>query len=326
MPKVLISTVPFGEKDKFPLELLSNNSIEYILNPLNRKLKEDDLKGLIGNMDGLIAGTEIISDKVLKKANNLKIISRVGIGLDGIDLNYAKEKNINISYTPDAPGPAVAEMTIGLMISLLRSLHISNSQMHLGKWNRIFGRRIAEITIGIIGVGRIGSRVLRRLKPFGTPKILVNDVMPDHTIDGYLKVHWTTKNEIYKNADLISLHLPLNTKTKDMITAKELSLMKDNALLINTSRGGIINEKDLFSALKKGKLGGVAIDVFENEPYEGPLKNIERCLLTSHMGSMSEDCRTRMEIESTEEIVRFFNNEQLKNPVPVSEYNIQKGF
>ncbi len=326
MPKVLISTVPFGEKDKFPLELLSNNSIEYILNPLNRKLKEDDLKGLIGNMDGLIAGTEIISDKVLKKANNLKIISRVGIGLDGIDLNYAKEKNINISYTPDAPGPAVAEMTIGLMISLLRSLHISNSQMHLGKWNRIFGRRIAEITIGIIGVGRIGSRVLRRLKPFGTPKILVNDVMPDHTIDGYLKVHWTTKNEIYKNADLISLHLPLNTKTKDMITAKELSLMKDNALLINTSRGGIINEKDLFSALKKGKLGGVAIDVFENEPYEGPLKNIERCLLTSHMGSMSEDCRTRMEIESTEEIVRFFNNEQLKNPVPESEYNIQKGF
>ena len=326
MPKVLISTVPFGEKDKFPLELLSNNSIEYILNPLNRKLKEDDLKGLIGNMDGLIAGTEIISDKVLKKANNLKIISRVGIGLDGIDLNYAKEKNINISYTPDAPGPAGAEMTIGLMISLLRSLHISNSQMHLGKWNRIFGRRISEITIGIIGVGRIGSRVLRRLKPFGTPKILVNDVMPDHTIDGYLKVHWTTKNEIYKNADLISLHLPLNTKTKDMITAKELSLMKDNALLINTSRGGIINEKDLFSALKKGKLGGVAIDVFENEPYEGPLKNIERCLLTSHMGSMSEDCRTRMEIESTEEIVRFFNNEQLKNPVPVSEYNIQKGF
>ena len=326
MPKVLISTVPFGEKDKFPLELLSNNSIEYILNPLHRKLKEDDLKGLIGNMDGLIAGTEIISDKVLKKANNLKIISRVGIGLDGIDLNYAKEKNINISYTPDAPGPAVAEMTIGLMISLLRSLHISNSQMHLGKWNRIFGRRIAEITIGIIGVGRIGSRVLRRLKPFGTPKILVNDVMPDHTIDGYLKVHWTTKNEIYKNADLISLHLPLNTKTKDMITAKELSLMKDNALLINTSRGGIINEKDLFSALKKGKLGGVAIDVFENEPYEGPLKNIERCLLTSHMGSMSEDCRTRMEIESTEEIVRFFNNEQLKNPVPESEYNIQKGF
>ena len=168
--------------------------------------------------------------------------------------------------------------------------------------------------------------VLRRLKPFGTPKILVNDVMPDHTIDGYLKVHWTTKNEIYKNADLISLHLPLNTKTKDMITAKELSLMKDNALLINTSRGGIINEKDLFFALKKGKLGGVAIDVFENEPYEGPLKNIERCLLTSHMGSMSEDCRTRMEIESTEEIVRFFNNEQLKNPVPESEYNIQKGF
>ena len=113
-------------------------------------------------------------------------------------------------------------------------------------------------------------------------------------------------------------------KTKNMITEKELLLMKKDALIINTSRGGIINENDLFKVLNKGYLGGAAIDVFEKEPYNGDLKKIERCLLTSHMGSMSEDCRARMEIEATEDIVRFFKNGKLKNPVPKSEYLIQK--
>ncbi len=324
MTKVLITTVPFGKKDRFPLELLENSSIEYIVNPLDRKLTTADLIKLIPDIDGIIAGTEIINEDVLKYANKLKIISRVGIGLDGVDLNYCLNNNINVSYTPEAPGPAVAEMTIGLIISLLRYLHVSNSQMHLGKWNRIFGKRISEISIGIIGVGRIGSRVLRRLKVFGTPKILLNDIMPDHSIDGVMKVEWTTKKEIYKKADLISLHTPLTRQTKNMIKKKELYSMKKDSFLINTSRGGIINESDLISVLNSGHLSGVAIDVFENEPYKGPLKNIERCLLTSHMGSMSEDCRTRMEIEATEEVVRFFNNKKLKNMVPDSEYFIQK--
>ncbi len=323
MPKVLITTVPFGKKDKFPIELLKNNSIDYLINPLNRKLKPEDLKKLIPDVDAIIAGTEIINQDVLNSANKLKLISRVGIGLDGIDLNYCSKKNIRVSYTPEAPGPAVAEMTIGLIIALLRHLHVANSQMHLGKWNRHFGKRISEITIGLIGVGRIGARVLRRLKVFGTPEILLNDIMPDHSIDGSFKVKWTTKEEIFKNADLISLHIPLTPKTKNMITENELYLMKKDACIINTSRGGIINETDLYEVLKKGHLSGAAIDVFENEPYGGPLKNIERCFLTSHMGSMSEDCRTRMEIEATEEIVRYFENKKLNNLVPESEYLLQ---
>ena len=323
MPKVLITTSPFCEMNKLPFELLNSANIDFDINAKGRRLEENELVQMIGDYDALIAGTEKISQKVINAGKNLKFISRVGIGLDNVDLISAKNKNVKVSYTPDAPAPAVAELTIGLMLSLLRFIHVSNIQMHKGEWNRYFGRRIPEVTIGIIGAGRIGCRVLRRLKPFGTPRILVNDIHPDITLVPELKLEWVGKDEIYKNADLISLHLPLTVQTKGMIKKEQLMQMKSDALIINTSRGGIIDEEDLYEVLESGHLAGAAIDVFEREPYAGNLNKIERCILTSHMGSMSIDCRSRMEIEATEEIVRFFKGEDLRSLVPKDEYDIQ---
>ena len=146
----------------------------------------------------LITGTEPITKKVIDKAPNLKFISRVGIGLDSVDLIAAKVRGIKVSYTPDAPAPAVAELTMGLILTLLRFVHISNSRLHKGEWNRIFGRRLADITIGIIGVGRIGSRVIRRIKPFGTPRILVNDIDSSYRPAIESKLEWVSKEKIYK--------------------------------------------------------------------------------------------------------------------------------
>ena len=146
MSKVLITTVPFADKDRFPLELLENANIDYLINPLGKKLSEDELAEIITDFEVVIAGTEKISTKVMDRATNLKMISRVGIGLDSVDLLAAKERGIVVSYTPDAPSPAVAELTIGLIFSLLRSIHVSNSQLHKGKWKRIFGRRLSEVT------------------------------------------------------------------------------------------------------------------------------------------------------------------------------------
>ena len=157
MPKALITTIPFGDKDRLPLELLENSNIDYLINPLGKKLTEDELAEIITDFDVIIAGTEQISDRIMEKASNLKMISRVGIGLDSVDLLAAEKRNIKISYTPDAPAPAVAELTVGMMLTLLRSVHVANSQMHLGDWHRYFGRRLSEVTIGIIGVGRIGQ-------------------------------------------------------------------------------------------------------------------------------------------------------------------------
>jgi D-3-phosphoglycerate dehydrogenase len=322
--KVFISTVPFGEKNSLPLELLSNSNLDFTINSLNRKLKEEELCEILSDYDQIIAGTEPLTERVLRKCHKLKHISRVGIGLDSVDLNYAEKMGIKVSYTPDAPAPAVAELTIGLMISLLRNIHISNSKMHQGEWFRYFGKRIPEVTIGVIGGGRIGGRVLRRLSSFGSPRILINDLTPNNSIAPNLKLEWVGKEKIYQEADLITLHVPLTSKTRNLISQREIELMKKEVLIVNTSRGGIINEKDLFTALKNNRIQGAAIDVFDNEPYSGELNQLSNCILTSHMGSMSEDCRTRMEIEATEEAIRFSLGYPLQNLVPKEEFNNQR--
>lgn len=324
MFKVLITTVPFAEKNKLPLELLENAGIEYTINPIGRKLKEDELTDLIPEFDLLIAGTEPITKKVIASAKNLKLISRVGIGLDSVDLLAAKDQNIAVSYTPDAPAPAVAELTLGMIFSLLRHLHIANTVMHRREWERFFGRRITEVTIGVIGAGRIGGRVLRRLDKLGSPRILVNDIHPNQNIvDNKVKLEWVDKETILREADVVTLHLPLTAATANLITYEKLKMMKPDGVIINTSRGGIINEHDLYRVMSEGHLSAAGIDVFEDEPYKGELINIERCMLTSHMGSMSIDCRAKMEIEATEEVVRFVNKEALRCPVPRAEYDVQ---
>jgi D-3-phosphoglycerate dehydrogenase len=324
VPRVLITTVPFADRNRLPLEQLEAAGIEYLINPIGRKLKEHELAELAADFDVLVAGTEPITELVMSRAPRLKLISRVGIGLDAVDLLAAERRGIRVSYTPDAPAPAVAELTVGLMISLLRGIHVANLQMHAGNWQRIFGRRIAEVTIGIIGTGRIGARVLRRIPAFGTPRVLVNDIVPDLKLVPELKLEWVGKEDIFRQADLISLHVPLTAQTKNMIRREQLLAMKPDALIINTSRGGVINEADLAGVLRQGHLGGAAIDVFEHEPYTGELTGIDRCLLTSHMGSMSIDCRTRMEIEATEEAVRFLTGKPLQAIVPPHEYEVQR--
>jgi len=324
MPKALITTVPFADKNHLPLDMLENAGVEYLINPLNKKLTEDELVNMVTDFDVIIAGTEQITAKVMDKAKNLKMISRVGIGLDSVDLLTARDRGIVVSYTPDAPAPAVAELTIGIMLTLLRSAHVSNSQMHFGQWHRFFGRRLSKVTIGIIGVGRIGQGVLEHLKGFDNPKILVNDVLIKEDVQNKFNVEWVEKEQIYTQADVITLHLPLTSETKNMIQKDHLLSMKSDAMIINTSRGGIINEQDLYNVMKSGHLSGASIDVFVNEPYNGPLKEIERCLLTAHMGSMSIDCRTRMEIEATEEAVRFLTGQPLEGAVPEEEYAVQR--
>jgi len=322
--KALITTVPFASINDLPLELLKASEIEYSINPLNKKLNENELIELVSDVDIIIAGTEPISQRVIDNAPNLKLISRVGIGLDSVDLLATEKRGIRVSYTPDAPAPAVAELTMGLIFSLLRSIHVANSKLHQGQWDRIFGKRLSEITLGIIGVGRIGGRVIRRTKPFGSPRLLVNDIDPSKQSNMDFKLEWVSKQKIYEEADIICIHLPLTRHTQNMITKKELMSMKSDAAIINVSRGGIINEKDLYEVLKSGHLIGAAIDVFENEPYSGKLTEIDRCILTSHMGSMSIDCRSQMEIEATEEVVRYCSNQELINEVPLAEYEVQR--
>lgn len=305
MLKALITAVPFAAHDDTPLQRLKQANIHYQMNPVGRTLKENELLELIGPCDVLLAGTEPITNKVMAHAPSLKLIARVGAGLDNIDLTAASQRSIRVTYTPDAPAEAVSELTLGLMIALLRQVPISNAQLHRDQWRRLLGRSLNEVTVGLIGIGRIGSRVLAGLQKLGCQRILANDIRPNH--------EWTSKEHIYSEADVISLHVPLTQLTKNMIALTELWQMKQDALLINTARGGIINEQDLYAALQAGHLGGVALDVYETEPYQGPFSKIDRCLLTAHMGSMSFACRSRMELDATNEAIRFLSGQELRN-------------
>ena len=323
--KVLITTVPFGKENRMPLDLLEMHNIEYVINPLNKKLTEDDLVGLISDYDVIIAGTEKITDKVMTKGDNVKFISRVGIGLDSVDLLAAERHGIIVSYTPDAPAPAVADLTMGLMYSLLRKVHEANIQLHQGNWHRYFGKRLADCSIGLIGAGRVGSLVLKNLQALGCKRILYYDKKVRFKEENNEQVVFSDKEEIYKMSDIVSLHIPLDIETKNMITIKEMRLMKKNSFLINTARGGIINERDLCIALQEKLIAGAAIDAFEDEPYSGELVKHDNCILTAHMGSMTADCRARMEIEATEEAIRFLNGDVLQRKVPEDEYEVQRG-
>ncbi len=326
--KVLITTVPFGNRNHLPLDLLENMDIVYLINPLNKKLTEDELIGIVPDFDIIIAGTELITKKVMESAPNLKMISRVGIGLDSVDLLEAEKRGIIVSYTPDAPAPAVAELTVGLMLTLLRSVQLSNMEMHNGKWERFFGRRLSEVVIGIVGVGRIGTGVLKHLQGFGSPKILLNDTFKNRGLSDEFNqksnIEWVDKEAICQQADIITIHTPLTAQTKNMFRKEQLLSMKKDAIIINTARGGIINEQDLYDIMQSGHLSAAAIDVFNMEPYNGNLQEIKRCILTAHMGSMSVDCRTKMEIEATEEVVRFLTSQPLKSMVPEEEYAVQR--
>ena len=320
MPKVLITTVPFADIDKRPLDALRAAGADFLINPLGRKLKEAELADMIGDTEVLIAGTEHISAAVMARAPRLRFISRVGIGLDSVDLASARARGIRVSYTPDAPAKAVSELTIGLIISVLRGTHVSNAELHEGVWRRFMGRRIEEVTIGIIGVGRIGTGVMARLHALGCHRLLAHDIRPLSSLETAFRFEAVNADTLLRQADVVTVHLPLSARTRGMIGRAELAAMKPDACLVNTARGGIVDEAALAEALTAGHLSGAAIDVFETEPYKGPLAGIPRCLLTAHLGSMSRDCRVRMEVEATDEAVRYLRGEALRGEVPESEY------
>lgn len=317
--KVFISTVPFGSISPKPIKLLKKEKIDFTINPIGRKLKEEELAKLLQGYDALIAGTERISQKVMKSCPSLKLISRVGIGLDNIDMPYAKKQNILLSYTPEPPAPAVAELTVGLIMSSLRGIHKADQIMRSGHWSRLIGSRLEQKCLGIIGLGRIGKKLVQLLSGFNI-RILANDLIVDDNFAYLHNISMVSKEKIYEEADIISLHLPLTEETHHLIGDKELESMKTTAYLLNTSRGELVNEQALTQALKEKKIKGAAIDVFEQEPYSGELNSLEETLLTCHMGSCSADCRLEMEWQATEEVVRFFRGEALQGLVPESEY------
>jgi len=320
--RVLVTTHPFGEIDRDPVELLETAGIPYTLNPARRRLREEELAGMIAPYEAMIAGTEPITETVIQNASKLRLIARVGIGLDSVDLAAARARGIQVTYTPSAPSPAVAELAIGQMLALLRHTATSDREIRRGGWHRHIGRRLGLLTVGIIGVGRIGRLVLQQLQAW-SPRVLVNDLEADPELSQRYGCVWTDVETIYKEADIISVHVPLTSRTRGMIGARELDSMKPEAILINTARGEVVDESALARTLRSRPAFSAAMDVFAEEPYRGELTGLANCLLSAHMGSATRDCRLRMELEAAQEVVRYFKGEPPAIPVPEEEYVIQ---
>jgi len=317
-PTVLLAGYPFGACDPRPLAMLKAAGCRLVPNPYRRRLKAGEVNELLQGVDVVIAGTEPYTAETLSRADQLKAICRIGIGLDNIDLPCCHRKGIIVTYTPDAPSDAVAELTIANILNLLRHIHESDHSIREGAWNRLMGRLIREITVGIVGVGRIGSRVINLLQPF-QPEILATDTNPEIYGRPLSRVTWCEADVLFSQADIITLHIPMNTSTRHFVDRRRISLMKTGAMLINSSRGAVVDEAALVDALVQGHLGGAAIDTFVKEPYEGPLTRMDNCVLTAHIGASANESRIKMELGATEDCLRIIHGQTPFQPAPIED-------
>ncbi|MCP4377408.1 MAG: hypothetical protein GY794_14680 [bacterium] len=321
--KVFVSTHPFGSVSPEPLELLDRSDVSLELNPYGRKITPDELREHLVGKHALIAGTEVIDENVLDCAPDLKIIARVGIGLDNIDFDEVNRRGIVLTYTPEAVSQAVAELTVANMLNLARSVINIHTALKAGQWSRIIGFEIKGKTIGLVGFGRVGQRVARIMQAFGC-RVLVNDLAPDQEMAGRLGVELCSKELLYRESDIISLHVPRTPLTLGLIGRDEIDMMKSTACLINTARGGIVDEAVLYDALKNGKIASAAVDVYETEPYSGPLQELDNVILTAHSGSCSNEARYQMELSAAREIEQFVDRKEPICPVPPSVIKMER--
>lgn len=318
-PRVLVTANFFGESDPRTRQILTDTGAEIIYKN-DHTITEDEVAGFIEGIDALVAGVEPITPRVMDAAPGLKLIARVGVGYDSVDVAAARARGIRVTHSPEGPWPAVAELTIALMIDLLRWVGPVDREVRRGNWRRMIGRRLATSTIGIVGVGRIGKAVIRHaVNGFPGVRVLANDLVPDLDFGKQFGVEWTEKEQLYREADVISLHVPRTRLTRNMIATHELALMKPTACLINTARGGLVDEAAVAAALGAGRLAGAAIDVFGREPYAGPLTEFENCILTPHIAGNTTDCRIHMEADAATEVKRLLAGEPPAYPVPDEE-------
>lgn len=235
------------------------------LNDLEQKFDSTSLSTFLKDVEGLIVGLETIDPEILKACPKLRVITKFGVGTDNIDFDACKNAGIKVSYEKGVNALSVAEETLGFMLSLMRNLYRSSLLLKTGNWQKRGGVQLSEKTVGIIGMGHVGKEVVRLLKPFRC-RILVNDIIEQREFCSENNLVDVTKEEIFRQSDVLTLHVPLTPETKYLINERTLSSMKPTSYLINTSRGPVVNGADLKKALKSGKIAGAALDVYEEEP------------------------------------------------------------
>jgi len=296
-------------------DIFNKNSIPY---EQKVGLTEEELAEEIKNYEGLVIRSAVtVTKKILENANNLKVIGRPGVGVDNVDLQTATDKKIVVMNTPLGNVQATAELTMGIIHSLLRKIHLANQSMHNKKWEKknFVGSELFGRTIGIIGFGNVGKKISEFSHAYGM-KVLVNSASLSKDNEKTYKVSNSSFEELIKVSDIITFHNKLSEKSKYMINSESLKLIKHDAIVVNCARGGVVNEDAVKQALLNNELGGYGCDVYESEPQKDSIfAGMKNVVMTPHIGAGTKEAQEKVAVQIAEQISNFFNNNEITNQV-----------
>ena len=282
------------DKPSAALHKLQEFADEIIFNPHGRPLTSEELQALLPGCDGYVAGLDYVDAAAIAAGDQLKVISRYGAGVDRVDLAAAKARGITVCNTPGANAQGVADLTLGLMLAVARKIPMLDSSVRAGEWIRNTGVELYEKTIGILGLGAIGRGVAKRAQGFSM-KVLAYDPYMDEAYAAANDITPATIDEIVREADVISLHFPLTPETRHIISGELMRKMKRGVIIVNTARGGLIDEDATLELLESGHLGGLGLDAFEEEPLgETPLTAFDNVVLTPHTAAHTHEATANM--------------------------------
>ena len=303
-PSVYITLQQFCEHDERPLQALAEAGFEVRRNLRGRRLRADELPAALQDADATIAGVERFDAALLGALPKLACISRCGVGVESIDLEAAKRHGVTVLTTPDEVADPVAQMTVAMILALARNLPLHLNDFRHGQWVKRSGALLSEWTIGLVGFGRIGRMVALYLRPFGCRLLAADPALAPADLPSGVELR--ALPVLLAEADLVSLHASRPQEEGALLGARELGLMKPGSRLVNTSRGFLVDETALQQALVAGHLAAAALDVFEQEPYAGPLAQLPQVLCTPHVATLTKASRAAMELKSARNVIQFF--------------------
>jgi len=314
--KILVTPTSYGSQDPELKTELEEMVGEVVYNNTGKPLSSDQLKELLIDVDGYIAGLDEIDAGALDFAPMLKVISRYGVGYNNVDLDAAAKNGVIVTNTPGANAIAVAELTIALILNMVRPILPAVQKMKEGEWPRYKGFSLVGKTVGLLGLGAIGKETAKRLVGFGC-RVMAYDLYPDEKFAAEHGIEMAILDDILPAADIISLHLPGTAETHEIVNAKFIEKMKPGAWLVNTARGDLISEKDLIDAIKNGKLRGAALDVYSEEPPppSSPIFRNDQILTTPHMGAHADSATNAMGRMAMDECLRVLQGIEPKYQV-----------
>jgi D-3-phosphoglycerate dehydrogenase len=312
--KILITATNYSTLCAEAKQLLEDNRCEVIENQLGRPHTFEELKPLVADIDGVVAGVDTWNEEVFRLAPKLKVISRFGVGVDNIDLKKAREYGIQVTNVPGGNANAVAELTVGLILATIRNipgLHLSAKQ---GYWDRFVGMELSGRTIGLLGFGNISQMVARKLQGFDV-NIIAYDKYPNEARAKEMQVTMASFEEVLRESDVVSMHMPSLQETFKIMSYKQFALMKSSAFFVNTARGALVDEDALYDALHSSRIAGAAIDVYQQEPVsvDNPLFGLNNIITTPHTAAETYETYRKVSLVTAQAVLDVLSGKKPQN-------------